>query len=297
MLLPPETAQVLAERLNAANPDRQPVVLTATHPLPGGSVNNVFRLETNWGPYCLKLNTAPEAAHMFPSEAEQLGRLQRLAPIRVPVVEDVYADSTAASYLLLEYLAPSAMRPDYWARLGRQLAKLHQVEGQAFGGVANNFIATLPQPNLNTPDWATFFAEQRILPMAKRAYDAGALGPVEGAQIQALLAKTPSLCPEEPPVLLHGDLWKGNVLVGPEGYACLIDPALYFGHREADLAMTLLFGGYEAEFYQAYQDKHPLQPGFERRFQVYNLYPLLVHLVLFGDGYLPAVQSVLRQYS
>ena len=143
--------------------------------------------------------------------------------------------------------------------------------------------------------WIPFFRERRLLPQLRRGE--GYLDEKDRRCAEKLLARLEELLPEpEAPSLLHGDLWSGNYITGPDGRAWLIDPAAYVGHREADLAMTELFGGYPAAFYDAYREAWPLQPGYEQRREIYNLYHLLNHLNLFGPSYLGSVRQILRRY-
>jgi fructosamine-3-kinase len=188
------------------------------------------------------------------------------------------------------------MLPQFWESFGHKLAIMHRNTHTAFGGVPSNYLGTLAQPNPDTPTWQDFFAAWRLLPTARLALNKGLLNASEFAQVERACIRIAEICPNEPPSLVHGDLWKGNYLIGPEGQPCLIDPALHYGHREAELAMTLLFGGFDSQFYAAYQNEWPLVKGFQSRFQFYNLYPLLVHLVLFGSGYHFAVRSILDEF-
>lgn len=161
------------------------------------------------------------------------------------------------------------------------LATLHRSTGPRYGWQKDNWIGLAPQPNAWSDDWAQFFVEYRLAPQARRA---GIALP----DVKRLLEDH-----HPAPSLLHGDLWSGNVGFTPEG-PVLFDPAVYYGDREADLAMTELFGGFAPAFYAAYREALPLPEGYELRKHVYNVYHLLNHLNLFGSGYLPQVQGVLR---
>ena len=149
-------------------------------------------------------------------------------------------------------------------------------------------------PNSN---WINFFIEQRLDVQVKLAIKSGAVDAGWEKKFEALYAKLPSLIAVEKPSLIHGDLWSGNLITDEKGEPCLIDPAVYYGNREADLAMTRLFGGFSGEFYSAYEEAFPLPPGAEGRVDLYNLYPLLVHVNLFGGSYVHSVESILRAFS
>jgi fructosamine-3-kinase len=199
-------------------------------------------------------------------------------------------------FLLLEYLAPGRPAPHYWPGLGQALARIHTHAHDRFGFFHDNYIGATPQPNTWDADGHQFFAEQRLLVMGQRVHGQGLLSSVEQRRLERLCARLPDLVPKQAPSLLHGDLWSGNIIPGPDGQACLIDPAAHYGWAEADLAMTVLFGRPPAEFFTGYESVRPLAPGYRERFDVYNLYHLLNHVALFGAGYLGAVQSILTRF-
>jgi protein-ribulosamine 3-kinase len=196
----------------------------------------------------------------------------RRAGMRVPDVISLQGEE-----LVLERLELGA-RAD-WAAMGRMLAALHRHTGERFGWQTDNWIGLAPQENGWYDDWAAFFLEKRLLPQARRAR-------LELPEVKALLQHKPV------PSLLHGDLWSGNAGFTAEG-PVIFDPAVYYGDREADLAMTELFGEFPGEFYSSYKKELPLQRGYETRKHLYNLYHLLNHLNLFGSGYLGQVKATL----
>lgn len=165
----------------------------------------------------------------------------------------------------------------------------------AQGGCINN--GGRLQTNTPHPSWREFFVTQRLTPLVKQAIQTRKAPLTWHQQFEQLFKKLEALLPEETASLLHGDLWQGNVLINSVGAPCLIDPAVYFGHREADIAMTRLFVEFDPLFYKAYQEAYPLIPGFGKRFQIYNLYPLLVHLHLFGSSYVAPIQSTLNAFA
>lgn len=265
--------------------------VTAQQSVSGGCINQSMRLTTQSADrFFLKVNpVAP--ADMFAREVDGLEVLGKDKGPRVP-----QPFCFGESFLLMEDLAPAPPRPDYWAVLGRQLATLHSHTWERYGFFQDNYIGSTRQPNQWMADGFAFFSEQRILYMAGLARGRGYLQREQYQQAVNLAAKLAQWVPPQPPSLLHGDLWTGNVLSGSEGEPALIDPAAHYGWAEAELAMTSLFGTFPAEFYQAYQEIRPLEPGFQSRYPIYNLYHLLNHLVLFGRGYLGQVDAILKYY-
>ena len=260
-------------------------------PIGGGSINDAFACELGDGRRVfVKSNRAPDP-RMFPCEARGLAWLAEADALRVPRVLAVSAD-----FLALEHLEPGRAA-DYEARLGRGLAALHRHGAPRFGHDEDNFLATLEQDNTPSDDWPSFYAERRLAPLVRRAIDDGHAPVAWAADLDRLAARMPELAgPPEPPARLHGDLWSGNLHADPAGAPVLIDPAIYGGHREIDLAMLRLFGGPGARFAAAYDEVYPRAPGHEERVLLYQLYPLLAHVCLFGGGYVGQAQSAMRRY-
>ncbi|MBX3046067.1 MAG: fructosamine kinase family protein [Anaerolineales bacterium] len=257
----------------------------------GGCINNGTHLLTQSGA-CFFLKTNSHApAGMFAREAEGLAALAATASLRVPAVHLAGPD-----FLLLEDLQPAARAAGYWPALGRGLAKLHQHTSPEFGFAHDNYIGSTPQPNGWLADGYAFFAERRLGYQAHLAHSRGLLTADEVAAIQRLAARLPQLVPPQPASLLHGDLWAGNAIADAHGAPALIDPAVYYGWAEAELAMTALFGGFPPEFYAAYAAERPLEPGWRERFGLYNLYHLLNHLNLFGRSYHEQVMEIVDSY-
>jgi len=252
-------------------------------PVSGGCIHRCYRASLKGRRVFLKVNDA-RFADAFAAEADGLAAL-RAAGCRAP--EPVsHGASGAESYLLMEFVELKS-RGDY-AALGRMLAALHEHHGESFGWARDNYIGATPQKNDRSASWAEFWRERRLGPQLALAKRNGHV--IDVARVCDLLEKH-----NPAPSLLHGDLWRGNAgfLVAGEnaGAPVLFDPAVYYGDREADLAMTELFGGFAPEFYSAYG---PLPAGYETRKHLYNLYHLLNHLNLFGGGYLAQVKSTLR---
>lgn len=264
-------------------------------PLSGGCINQVYRLTTNHGDFCMKFNLGTRYPGMFEAEAVGLRMLKSAGEIKVP---EVILTGTAGKYefILLEFIRSISSRSDLMGNFGRSLARLHKHSENFFGGDSDNYMGALPQSNKKHDDWSSFFIEERLERQVQTARSAGYLKDPIYQSFQRLYSKMDSIFPKEKPALLHGDLWNGNWMVDEKGQACLIDPAVYYGHREIDLAMTLLFGGFDSSFYNAYHQEFPLEKEWRMRSDICNLYPLLVHLNLFGTGYLAQIESIIRKF-
>jgi fructosamine-3-kinase len=230
-------------------------------------------------------------SEQFRAEADGLAALAATGTVRTPAVLAV-----SDRELLTERIETGAATARGWRELGAQLAAMHAREQPCFGFTADNFCGDTPQPNPRTDDGHEFFAAQRLSYQGRRAFEAGLLDSRELSALEALGERLPTLVPAQGPALLHGDLWRGNVLFDNTGGAVLIDPACYWGWPEADIAMCALFGGFPAAFYDAWAADARPQPGWRERLPLYQLYHLLNHLNLFGPGYHGQVVSVLRQY-
>ncbi|HET9487549.1 MAG TPA: fructosamine kinase family protein [Chryseosolibacter sp.] len=261
----------------------------------GGCINHGGKLSGSRGDFFLKWNDANKLPAMFETEARGLSLLRSANALAVPEVIHV-GQAGVFQYLLLEHIEPAGKVRQYWKHFGSGLAALHKNSSDRFGLDHNNYIGSLPQQNTESPSWVEFFVERRLKVQLIRAHDQGKIDRVSLEKFDALFDKLSSMFPQEPPALLHGDLWGGNIMTDARGEPCLIDPAVYYGQREADLAMTQLFGGFDNSFLESYGEVYPLEPGYKERFDLYNLYPLLVHVNLFGGGYLRQVMSVVEKF-
>lgn len=263
-------------------------------PASGGCINNGGTVSGDWTTLFLKWNSASQFPGMFPAEEKGLRLLASPDCITVPKAVDVYEGKQHAG-ILMEVIQPSPRSKDYWENLAKGLACLHQVTREQFGLDHSNYIGSLPQFNHNYESWIDFFINCRLRPQLKMALDAGKVSHSDLRKFDALEKKLPELLPEEAPALIHGDLWSGNLMTDSHGNPALIDPAVAFSHREMELAFTELFGGFDQQFYEAYQEIFPMEKGYRSRFGIYNIYPLLVHVNLFGGGYYQQVMHILSR--
>lgn len=208
------------------------------------------------------------------------------------IIPEVYL--VGDDFLLMEYIEENNFGNSYL--FGSQLAQLHRKSNELFGLDHPNYIGRLPQSNRYHAHWLEFFVRERLEPQVKMAIDSGKLSADFAHIFERVMNYTYIIFPDEPPALLHGDLWAGNYMFTNNEETAIYDPAVYYGHREMDIAMTKLFGGFDKEFYRGYNDMYPLEPGFEERLKLCNLYPILVHANLFGGSYIHQAEQLLRQF-
>jgi fructosamine-3-kinase len=266
------------------------VHLKGNSPVGGGSINRAYRLESNQGPFFVKLNSA-NGVEMFNAEAEGLEELQQAEFLRVPAPL-AWGKADKQAYLVLECMELDGSGSA--VALGHGLAAMHQVNADSFGWYRDNTIGSTSQRNRHTDNWCEFWQQQRLgyqLDLANRK--AGSSG--FRNQGEQLLEALPLLLDGHMPEasLLHGDLWSGNYAFTRAGEPAIFDPAVYYGDRETDIAMTELFGGFGREFYAAYRDSWPLDSGYATRKTLYNLYHVINHFNMFGGGYLSQAQGMM----
>lgn len=276
------------------------VTITDRRSVSGGDINRAYALTLSNGQRIFMKNNPGRGLDFFRAEALGLAAIGATNTISVPKVYGIGEDGSGA-FLCMEMLETGPKISDFWEVFAGELAAMHRadtgafVENGRYGFSGSNFIGATPQKNITHDSWISFFREERLLPqieLAKRYFSSG-----DRKMIDRFLDRLDSLLVEpEAPSLIHGDLWGGNFITGPDGKAWLIDPATYVGSAEADLAMTELFGGFSGAFYEAYREQGLLQPGYRDRKDIYNLYHLLNHLNLFGSGYLSSVMSIVRRY-
>jgi len=241
------------------------------------------------------LKSGNTKSSMFRCEANGLKELAKAHCIRIPQVIAVEDD-----FLLLEYISQGNRSKHFFEEFGQNLAQLHRFQSDKFGFYEDNYIGATPQPNIpnkeEEKDWVAFYFNKRLLYQYKLAEKNGYVTPRMKSSFLKLESRIDSILKgsEEPPCLLHGDLWGGNYLCDENGKAVLIDPAVYYGHREADLAMTKLFGGFTEDFYNSYNRAYPLPDGWQYRENIYKLYHVLNHLNLFGTGYLFEAEQTMK---
>ena len=265
----------------------------------GGDINQAARATIRGGgPIFVKWNPS-QPPGMFAEEARGLRVLRDAAGCRIPEVLAVGDGADGApAFLVLEWIEPGSPAADFAEALGHGLARQHCVAAPRFGFHADNYIGSTPQPNAWEPDLVTFFRDRRLGFQQELLRRRGRSTPGLDRRLDKLRARLHEwlALPSERPALLHGDLWGGNVMTGSGGEPVLIDPAAHYGCREADLAMTELFGGFPRGFLQAYDEAAPLEPGYDDRRDLYNLYHVLNHANLFGGAYAANAERICRRY-
>jgi protein-ribulosamine 3-kinase len=287
------TNKILQQRLNSLSGKEQHLQI---HPVGGGSINQTYRLHYGQERFFCKANSATKFPHLFESEKAGLTMLANVGKQKTPQVIDCF-EAEGSQFLLLEWIEPGDRSEAFWKRFGEQLAALHSVNGDQFGLEEDNYMGSVPQQNNPHTDWCQFFAKERLFPLMQRCSAANLFSGNESSLLESLVQKLPTIFNDEDPSLLHGDLWSGNFLCTENTEPVLIDPAIYYGHRSVDMAMTTLFGGFREPFYEAYNYHYPLPSNYREQWAVCNLYPLLIHLYLFGTGYLSSVRNTLQQFA
>lgn len=260
----------------------------SARPVGGGCIHEAGRIETPSGSYFAKWNTSA-APGMFQLEADGLGQLAQTSTVAVPNVI-----LQTEQVLGLSWIEPTADRQRPMREAGRQLARLHEQRGRRPGAERDGYIGTLQQSNQTheAMGWIEFFRVHRVEALTHHLQP-GLRARIEGLDLERLLDEPAGGC-----ALLHGDLWGGNIVCGADGSGWFVDPATYSGHPEVDLAMTTLFGGFPDEFYDAYQEvSGPFDREIQERMQVLNIYPLLVHVALFGGGYQTQLDAIARRFA
>jgi len=265
-------------------------------PLSGGDINDAYEVGLADGRAVFVKSNVSAPNDMFVAEARGLAWLDEAKVLRVPRVLASAGANELTPFLALELIRSAPRASDFDDRLGRGLAALHRHGAKTFGLDHDNYIGRLPQKNTFGVAWPEFYRVRRLGAQLKAAVDSGLASARMRRDFERLFAQLEDLCgPPEPPARLHGDLWGGNLMTDDMGEPCLIDPAVYGGHREIDLAMMKLFGGFGPRVFAAYEDAFPLADGYRERVPLYQLYPLMVHVNLFGGGYLAQVEAALAR--
>ena len=269
----------------------------------GGCINETYRVTVNDGiNLFLKINSVSKFPSLFEKEKDGLELLRSHETISVPSVV-LCGQVEDHQFLLLEWIEDGIKNEGFWKLFGEQLAALHRQtwlnkDGQTLVGLdQDNYIGSLPQINNQRDNWSDFFYRQRLQPQIRRAKDQHLLQPKHLNVFEKLPSRLQEIFGSEQSALLHGDLWSGNFMCNQNSQPILIDPAVYFGHRSMDLAMTTLFGGFDKIFYESYNYHFKFPENYREQWDICNLYPLLVHLNLFGLGYLGQIENILRKWN
>lgn len=261
--------------------------------LNGGDINQVYHCITQKNQFVVKVNYSEKYPNMFEKEKKGLELLNKSSFI----IPKVFTSGSLKQldYLILEYIKPS--KSINWEIFGKNLASLHQITSQEFGLDYDNYIGSIEQINSCDKNWFDFYANKRLILITKLARNKNLLTNKDCNDIERLCNSLKDIIPNSIPSLIHGDLWHGNIISAENGVPVLIDPAVYYGHPEIDWAMLDLFGNFPKISFDTYNEINPLEIGFQNRKYIYQLYPLLVHLVLFGSGYYSAVIRIVKKYS
>jgi fructosamine-3-kinase len=261
----------------------------------GGDVALAYAVELDDDRRVFAKTHPPSPPQFFTTEARGLSWLRAADAVAVPEVLAV--SDEPPNHLVLEWIDEGRAQPSTERQLGIGLAHMHRVGAPAFGRDDRRTTGSRGLPNVPCATWAEFYAANRLLPLARLAREAGVLSPSSIADLERLASRLTSFDTGEPPARLHGDLWAGNRLVDVEGHSWLIDPAAHGGHREFDLAMMRLFGGFGGVCFAAYAEAYPLEPGWEGRVALHQIAPLVVHAIKFGGGYVGSATAAIAQYS
>lgn len=266
--------------------------LKSSKTLHGGDSNEAFKVTTESKSYVFKLNQKQALPNLFQAEAHGLETLSKTNSFRIPKVNSVGSYGNH-QYLILEWIETEYTHANFEIYFAENLAKLHRNTSNTFGLDHDNYIGSLPQSNTQSTHLVSFYIEQRLLPQLAMAHDLG----YSFKKSDRFLKNLEQLLPNEDPALIHGDLWKGNAMVGDNGAPVLIDPSICFASREIDLAMMQLFGGFSKSIFDHYQEIFPCEPNWKDRIPIWQLYYLLVHVNLFGGGYYESAQNIIERYS
>ncbi len=278
-----------------SNKTGKSVIISESSSISGGCINEAIHFTTNVGSFFVKWNKSSMYPQMFEKEALGLNLLKQANCVNVPEVIG-HGETKDIAWLVLEYINPGIQEKDFWKKFAISLAKQHKISSENFGLDYDNYIGSLPQDNSFKDNWIEFFITQRLEKQIKLALDKGLISSNTIKKFSNLKHFLHEFFPSEKPSLLHGDLWGGNYMVNNKGEACIFDPAVYYGHRLMDIAMSKLFGGFPDEFYEEYNNEYPMGKSWENSIPIANLYPLLVHVNLFGKSYASSVERILNSF-
>ena len=261
--------------------------------LNGGDINQVYHCITKKNQFVVKANYSKKYPEMFEKEKKGLELLTKSSFIIPKVFSS--GNLKQLNYIVLEYIKPG--KDINWKKFGENLASLHQITNNEFGLDHNNYIGSIEQINSYEKNWFDFYANKRLILLMELARNKNLLNSKDCNKIERICNFLNDIIPNSVPSLIHGDLWTGNIMSSENSLPVLIDPAVYFGHPEIDWAMLDLFGNFPQISFDTYNEIKPLELGFQDRKDIYQLYPLLVHLVLFGSGYYSNVMRIVQKYS
>lgn len=271
------------------------VKVYSCHHLGGGEVNQSYKIVSDKGVFYIKTHPNKQYPNYFEKERTGLLSLksQKILDVCSPLgIQEIGSNA----FLILEFIESAAPKKDFYALLGQGLAKQHQVSNRYFGFVEDNYLRQCVQLNHRMSKWGEFFIKYRLLNNIKIVADKYHLSIETLRLFDKFLDLVEFAFPEEQPALLHGDFWKEHIIANPEGEPCLLNPSVYYGHREMDLAMTRLVGSFPPEFYEAYHEVYPLQSDWEIRLDFCKMYYHLVHYNIYGQAYFPSIQNLLNKW-
>ncbi len=287
-----DTRHVIRQKLDLPQLSSEQLI-----PVGGGSINECYSIHHENRIYFCKINSATKFPQLFHSETKGLELLASMQVIKTPVVIDCF-ESGNRQFLLLEWLTEGERTKKFWSSFGTELAMLHQKKHELFGLEANNYMGSVEQLNGWSPQWIDFFIRSRLEPLKEKCLSAGLLSSRHINDLNHFYSRLHQIFdPLQKASVVHGDLWSGNFICNTNSQAVLIDPAAYYGHPSVDLGMSRLFGGFDPVFYDAYHYHSPFPGNYEEQWKACNLYPLMIHLLLFGRSYLPQIESTLQQFA
>ncbi len=264
-------------------------------PISGGDINEAYFIEAEEGDFFIKLNNAKRHPQMLEKEANGLNALNKTQTVIIPEIVEV-GEVNGIQFLLLKWIEKGEVDDKIWKDFGSSVAQMHQISQPYFGFEEDNYIGSIKQINAQSNFWEELYGNHHIQPLVKILVEQGKFKKEDIRIADHFCSKIGELFPKEPPSLVHGDLWGGNYLISNKGKAVVIDPAVYYGHREMDIGMTKLFGGFTSRFYEAYHEAYPLEKSWQKRLPYTQLYPILVHAVLFGGHYVEEAKEILSRF-
>ena len=265
-------------------------------PITGGSINKTYQVTAGDHKFFCKINSVKAFPELFIKERNGLEAIRNTRTIKVAEIIDCFQVEDQ-QVLILEWIKEGERSNEFWKNFGSSLAALHNVTNKQYGYGENNYMGSVQQTNNWNYDWNLFFIENRLKPLVAKCISQSLLTAKHQTHFENLYIQLPQFFKEQQPALLHGDLWSGNFMCNDKSEPVLIDPAVYYGHRFMDLAMTDLFGGFHSLFYEAYQYHYSFPDNYSAQWKICNLYPLLIHLLLFGKSYLASIEQTLNEFA